>query len=94
MLAAEVELPGDIHPGDRLAVPVAGAYQLSVASGYNMVGRPPVVAVHEGACRLLIRRETLDDFRSRDIGREPASCGPSLRPVPTVGRRARSPWRR
>ncbi|MFD5417862.1 diaminopimelate decarboxylase [Streptomyces sp. NPDC127069] len=68
VLAVDAELPGDVHPGDLLAVPVAGAYQLSMASGYNMVGRPPVVAVHEGAARVLVRRETLDDFRSRDIG--------------------------
>ncbi|MER6775795.1 MULTISPECIES: diaminopimelate decarboxylase [unclassified Streptomyces] len=68
ILAADVELPGDVHPGDLLAVPVAGAYQLSMASGYNMVGRPPVVAVAHGAARLLVRRETLDDFRRRDIG--------------------------
>ncbi|MER6254600.1 diaminopimelate decarboxylase [Streptomyces sp. NPDC001584] len=68
VLAADVELPGDIRPGDLLAVPVAGAYQLSMASGYNMVGRPPVVAVHGGTSRVLVRRETLEDFRSRDIG--------------------------
>ncbi|MFD4938533.1 diaminopimelate decarboxylase [Streptomyces virginiae] len=68
VLAADVELPGDIHPGDLLAVPVAGAYQLSMASGYNMVGRPPVIAVHEGTSRVLVRRETLEDLRSRDIG--------------------------
>lgn len=59
---------GDVRPGDLIAVPVAGAYQLSMASGYNMVGRPPVVAVHEGTVRLLVRRETLDDMRRRDIG--------------------------
>lgn len=68
VLAADVELPGDIHPGDLLAVPVAGAYQLSMASGYNMVGRPPVVAVHEGTSRVVVRRETLEDLRRRDIG--------------------------
>ncbi|MET9322259.1 diaminopimelate decarboxylase [Streptomyces sp. NPDC003038] len=68
VLAADVPLPADIRPGDLLAVPVAGAYQLSMASGYNLVGRPPVVAVHEGTARLLVRRETLEDFRSRDIG--------------------------
>ncbi|WP_329123501.1 diaminopimelate decarboxylase [Streptomyces sp. NBC_01353] len=68
ILATDVELPGDIRPGDLLAVPVAGAYQLSMASGYNMVGRPPVVAVDGGTARLLVRRETLDDLRSRDIG--------------------------
>ncbi|MFB8116704.1 diaminopimelate decarboxylase [Streptomyces sp. NPDC056465] len=68
VLAADVELPGDIRPGDLLAVPVAGAYHLSMASGYNMVGRPPVVAVTDGCARLLVRRETLDDFRGRDVG--------------------------
>ncbi|MER5929059.1 diaminopimelate decarboxylase [Streptomyces sp. NPDC002054] len=68
ILAADVQLPGDVHPGDLLAVPVAGAYQLSMASGYNLVGRPPVVAVHEGTARLLVRRETLEDIRHRDIG--------------------------
>ncbi|MGW7327082.1 diaminopimelate decarboxylase [Streptomyces sp. NPDC054840] len=68
ILASDVQLPGDIHPGDLLAVPVAGAYQLSMASGYNLVGRPAVVAVHEGTARLLVRRESLEDYRSRDIG--------------------------
>ncbi|MCK8678334.1 diaminopimelate decarboxylase [Streptomyces lichenis] len=68
VLAAGVELPADLRPGDVLAVPVAGAYQVSMASGYNMVGRPPVVAVHQGTARLLIRRETLADLSGRDIG--------------------------
>ncbi|MET8827877.1 diaminopimelate decarboxylase [Streptomyces sp. NPDC004610] len=68
VLAADVELPGDIRPGDLLAVPVAGAYHLSMASGYNLVGRPPVVAVEGGRARLLVRRESLDDIRARDVG--------------------------
>ncbi|MGV9854908.1 diaminopimelate decarboxylase [Streptomyces sp. NPDC003442] len=68
VLAGEAELPGDIRPGDLLAVPVAGAYHLSMASGYNLVGRPPVVAVADGRARLLIRRESLDDIRRRDVG--------------------------
>ncbi|MFJ7631224.1 diaminopimelate decarboxylase [Streptomyces sp. NPDC097595] len=68
VLAAAVPLPGDVRPGDLLAVPVAGAYQLSMASGYNLVGRPPVVAVRGGTARLLVRRETLQDLRGRDVG--------------------------
>ncbi|SDM51388.1 diaminopimelate decarboxylase [Streptomyces sp. cf386] len=68
IVAADVELPEDIRPGDLLAVPVAGAYHLSMASGYNMVGRPPVVAVDDGRARLLIRRESLEDISSRDVG--------------------------
>ncbi|MFH0517890.1 diaminopimelate decarboxylase [Streptomyces sp. M41] len=68
ILAADVRLPGDVHPGDLLAVPVAGAYHLSMASGYNLVGRPPVAAVREGVARLLVRRESLEDIRRRDVG--------------------------
>ncbi|MGW3633079.1 diaminopimelate decarboxylase [Streptomyces sp. NPDC005122] len=68
VLATDVELPADVRPGDLLAVPVAGAYHLSMASGYNMVGRPPVIAVRGGHARLLVRRESLDDIRSRDVG--------------------------
>jgi diaminopimelate decarboxylase len=47
---------------------VAGACHLSMASGYNLVGRPPVVAVRDGRARLLVRRESLEDARSRDVG--------------------------
>ncbi|MCM2424351.1 diaminopimelate decarboxylase [Streptomyces sp. RKAG337] len=68
VLAAGAALPDDVRPGDLLAVPVAGAYHLSMASGYNLVGRPPVVAVHDGSARLLVRRETLMDMSVRDIG--------------------------
>jgi diaminopimelate decarboxylase len=69
VLVPSVGLPADIRPGDLLAVPAAGAYHLSMASGYNLVGRPPLIAVRDGAARMLMRRETLDDFRRRDIGR-------------------------
>jgi len=39
-----------------------------MASNYNLVGRPPVVAVHDGAMRVLIRRETTRDLLARDVG--------------------------
>ncbi|UNO43968.1 diaminopimelate decarboxylase [Streptomyces sp. MST-110588] len=68
VVAADVRLPGDVRPGDLIAVPVAGAYHLSMASGYNLVGRPPVVAVAQGRARLLVRRESLADIQGRDIG--------------------------
>ncbi|MGW1119830.1 diaminopimelate decarboxylase [Streptomyces tanashiensis] len=68
VLADGVPLPEDVHPGDLLAVPVAGAYHLSMASGYNLVGRPPVVAVKDGTARTLVRRESLDDMNRRDVG--------------------------
>ena len=47
---------------------MAGAYHLSMASSYNLVGRPPVVAVLDGHARLLVRRETLEDLGARDVG--------------------------
>jgi diaminopimelate decarboxylase len=39
-----------------------------MASTYNLTGRPPLVAVHTGRARLLIRRESLADLHSRDVG--------------------------
>lgn len=66
VIARDVELPADVHPGDLLAVACTGAYHHSMASSYNMVGRPPLVAVAEGRCRQLIRRETIADLLSRD----------------------------
>ncbi|WP_316778372.1 hypothetical protein [Streptomyces sasae] len=39
-----------------------------MASGYNMVGRPPVVAARDGGARLLVRRESPEDMRRRDVG--------------------------
>jgi diaminopimelate decarboxylase len=67
VLAADVELPDDVHPGDLLAVPAAGAYQQSMASTYNLVGRPPVVSVLDGRARVLLRRESTADLLARDV---------------------------
>jgi len=61
-------LPGDLAPGDLLAVAATGAYCRAMASGYNMVGRPPVVAVRPGAQTLLLRRETVEDLLALDPG--------------------------
>jgi diaminopimelate decarboxylase len=68
VLAADVPMPAGIRPGDLVAVPGTGAYNHSMASNYNMVGRPPVIAVRDGAARLLVRRETNSDLLFRDIG--------------------------
>jgi diaminopimelate decarboxylase len=70
VLATDVPIPEDVHAGDLLAVPVAGAYQQSMASPYNLVGRPPVVAVSGGEARLIVRRETDDDLLARDVRAE------------------------
>jgi diaminopimelate decarboxylase len=67
-IARDVPLPIDIHPGDLLAVACTGAYHHSMSSTYNMVGRPPLVAVKDGRTRELVRRETIADLLSRDRG--------------------------
>ncbi|MGN6242530.1 MAG: diaminopimelate decarboxylase [Motilibacteraceae bacterium] len=61
-------LPGDLAPGDLIAVPATGAYCRSMASNYNHVPRPPVVAVRDGASRVLVRRESEDDLLRLDAG--------------------------
>ena len=61
-------LPADLEPGDLIAVPGTGAYCWSMASNYNHVPRPPVVAVHDGAARVIVRRETEDDLLALDVG--------------------------
>jgi diaminopimelate decarboxylase len=60
-------VPGDIAPGDLLAVPGTGAYCRSLASNYNHALRPPVVAVRDGGTRVLVRRETEDDLLATDM---------------------------
>jgi diaminopimelate decarboxylase len=67
-IARDIELPADLHAGDLLAVACTGAYHHSMASNYNMVGRPPLVAVKDGRARTLVRRETIADLLSRDCG--------------------------
>ncbi|NUR25102.1 MAG: diaminopimelate decarboxylase [Catenulispora sp.] len=61
-------LPADVRPGDLLAVPGTGAFCRSLASNYNLVPRPPVVAVRDGQSRVIVRRETEDDLLALDVG--------------------------
>ncbi|MGH3648747.1 MAG: diaminopimelate decarboxylase [Micromonosporaceae bacterium] len=61
-------LPADVEPGDLLAVPGTGAYCRSMASNYNHVPRPPVVAVRDGAARVIVRRESVEDLLALDVG--------------------------
>jgi diaminopimelate decarboxylase len=61
-------LPSDLVPGDLLAVPATGAYCRSLASNYNHVPRPAVVAVGGGEARVIVRRERMDDLLSLDVG--------------------------
>ncbi|GAA2117518.1 diaminopimelate decarboxylase [Kitasatospora saccharophila] len=61
-------LPADLAPGDLIAVPATGAYCRSMASNYNHALKPPVLAVADGAARVIVRRETEEDLLRLDIG--------------------------
>jgi diaminopimelate decarboxylase len=61
-------LPGDLVPGDLVAVPGTGAYCRSMASNYNHALRPPVVVVRDGGTSVALRRETVEDLLRLDVG--------------------------
>ena len=63
----EIQLPSDVAPGDLIATPATGAYGRSMASNYNHVPRPPVVAVKDGKARVIVRRENEADLLSLDV---------------------------
>ena len=57
----------DPKVGDIIAVPVTGAYCLTMANNYNGARRPPVVMCRDGVARPVVRRETYEDLLARDI---------------------------
>ena len=61
-------LPVDISPNDLLAVAATGAYCHSLASNYNYLPRPAMIAVYQGKVKVLMRAETEADMLSRDPG--------------------------
>ena len=68
IIIRDIALPSDIVPGDVLAVPATGAYGRSMASNYNHILRPPVIAVRDGAARIIIRREKISDLLALEEG--------------------------
>ncbi len=68
IVVRDAYLPADVTVGDLIAVAATGAYCRSMASNYNHVSRPGVVAVRDGATRVLLRRETTDDLLRLDVG--------------------------
>ncbi|CAM3972585.1 diaminopimelate decarboxylase [Smaragdicoccus niigatensis] len=60
-------MPDDVSPGDLLAVAATGAYCYAMSSRYNLLARPAVVAVRDGAARLVLRRETVEDLLSLEV---------------------------
>ena len=61
-------LPSSVVIGDVVSTPVTGAYGYGMASNYNLLTRPAIVWVGDGAAELIVRRETLDDLLRCDVG--------------------------
>ena len=68
VLIFDAGLPDGIAVGDVQATPVTGAYGHRMASNYNKLTRPPVVFVHDGVARAVVRRETYEDLVRCDLG--------------------------
>jgi len=66
VLIAGLPMP-EVQVGEIIAVPVSGAYQLSMASNYNGACRPAVLWLKEGVAHLVQKREVLDDLLRRDV---------------------------
>lgn len=68
IIIRDIALPSDLVPGDVLAIPATGAYGRSLASNYNHILRPPVIAVRDGAAKIIIRREKISDLLALEEG--------------------------
>ena len=66
IVVRDCDFPADVRRDDLIAVATTGAYHRSMASNYNNLPRPAVVAVRDGAARVLVRRETIDDILRLD----------------------------
>ena len=66
-LQRNVKFPSNVKRGDRIVCLTTGAYQYSMASNYNRVGRPMMIMISNGKIREVIKRETLDDIIRLDV---------------------------
>ena len=71
ILISEIDMPEDVKAGDLLAIPATGAYGRSMASNYNHMQRPSVIAVINGTAREILRRENEDDLLNLDVIQAP-----------------------
>ena len=67
ILQPAVSLPADVKRGDRVCVCTTGAYNYSMASNYNRLGRPPVVMLRGGESYIAVRREGFDEICGLDV---------------------------
>ena len=57
----------EVEKGELIAIPVAGAYHLSMSSNYNGARRPAVVWLEHENERLIVQRETVQDLLKNQL---------------------------
>lgn len=67
IIQENVSLPETTCRGDIIAVCTTGAYNYSMASNYNRIGRPPIVMLKDGIDTVVVRRETFEDMTALDL---------------------------
>lgn len=68
LLQRDVLVPSSVKRDDILAVCTTGAYNYSMSSNYNRVGKPPVIMLKSnGGNYIAVKRETLDDIIRNDV---------------------------
>jgi diaminopimelate decarboxylase len=70
ILLEDLSMPS-IEEGELIAIPMSGAYHLSMSSNYNGARRPAVLWLEGSNARLIQRRETNDDLLRRDLPLNP-----------------------
>ena len=66
-LQRDVMLPSDMKRGDIIVCLTTGAYQYSMASNYNRVGRPLIIMIKNKKAEVVVRREELEDLVKLDM---------------------------
>ena len=66
VLLQDLPMP-EVQEGELIAIPVAGAYHMSMSSNYNGARRPAVVWLEEGKANLMIERETIQDLLKNQL---------------------------
>ena len=88
VLAEHTSLPADLEPGDLIAFAATGAYGYSLASGYNRIGRPAVIAIRDGQIESWLRREDAADLDRLEIAPPRAGADEAAPPPGAHVRRA------
>ena len=67
IIQEHIMIPSSVGRGDIAAVCTTGAYNYTMASNYNRLGRPPVVMLSGGESYVAVRRESFEDLIRNDV---------------------------